>query len=87
MDPDYLRYPWVADLTRMHKELGFEPRYRAEDALGEFCELNRMHDSLSESVILAQSEERLRTIIQQRQRAKEWRAASASSAEQGGDDE
>jgi UDP-glucose 4-epimerase len=87
MDPDYLRYPWVADLTRMHKELGFEPRYRAEDALREFCELNRMRDSLSESVILAQSEERLRTIIQQRQRAKEWRAASAPSAEQGGDDE
>jgi len=87
MDPDYLRFPWVADLTKMREELGFEPRYTAEDALGEFSELNRMRDSLPESAILAQSEERLRTIIQQRQRAREWRAAGASSAEQGGDDE
>jgi UDP-glucose 4-epimerase len=87
MDPDYLRYPWVADLARMRDELGFEPRYSAEDALQEFSALNEMRDSLSESEILALSEERLRTTMQQRQRAREWQAASASSMEPGGDDE
>jgi UDP-glucose 4-epimerase len=87
MHPDYLRFPLIADLTKMHEELGFEPRYTAGDALREFSDLNRMRDSLPESAILAQSEERLRTIIQQRQRAREWRAASASSVEQGGNDE
>lgn len=87
MDPDYLRYPWVADLTRMREELGFEPRYTGEDALGEFSELNEMRDTLSESETLALSEERLSTTMQQRQRAREWQAASASSIEPGGDDE
>jgi UDP-glucose 4-epimerase len=87
MDPDYLRYPWVADLTRMREELGFEPRYSAEDALGEFSELNDMRDTLSESEILALSEERLSTIMQQRQRAREWQDQGVSSAEPGGDDE
>jgi hypothetical protein len=30
---DYLRYRWVADLTRMREELGFAPRLTAEEAV------------------------------------------------------
>lgn len=32
-DPDYLRYPWVADSRRMAAELGFTPTLTAEQAL------------------------------------------------------
>ncbi|MBN1148100.1 MAG: hypothetical protein JXA78_12650 [Anaerolineales bacterium] len=30
IEPDYLRYPWVGDLACMCDELGFAPRYAAE---------------------------------------------------------
>ena len=30
---DYLRYPWLGDLAKMHEELGFTPRYDAAEAL------------------------------------------------------
>lgn len=33
LEPDYLRYPWVADLGRMREELGFAPQYTAEEAV------------------------------------------------------
>jgi UDP-glucose 4-epimerase len=75
LDPDYLRYPWVADLTKMREELGFTPRYMAEDALIEFAEQQRLRQYLSKPAVLAQSEERLRAIITHRERGREWREA------------
>jgi UDP-glucose 4-epimerase len=33
LELDYLRYRWVADLTRMREELGFAPRLTAEEAV------------------------------------------------------
>lgn len=87
MDPDYLRFQWVGDLKRMREEFGFEPRYTAEDALREFAEQNRMRHYLPQSAILARSEERLRTTLELRQRAREHRAASSPGEEQGGDDD
>jgi UDP-glucose 4-epimerase len=30
---DYLRYPWLGDLSRMREEMGFQPRYEAAEAL------------------------------------------------------
>ena len=36
-DPDYIRYPWVGDLTKMRDELGFTPQHRADEALREFA--------------------------------------------------
>jgi UDP-glucose 4-epimerase len=75
LDPDYLRYPCVADLTRMREKLGFEPRYLAEEALLELAEQKRLRQYLPQSTVLAQSEERLRAIIEHRRRGREWRAA------------
>ena len=37
MELDYIRYPWVADLTRMRDELGFEPRYHGRRDAARVC--------------------------------------------------
>lgn len=36
IEPDYLRYPWLADLSRMRGQLDFVPRYEAGEAAREF---------------------------------------------------
>lgn len=77
---DYIRYPWVADLTRMCGELGFEPLHTAEEALCEFAARRRIPGS----EIMARGEERLRGIIEQRRRTREQQAAAASDVEEGG---
>lgn len=33
---DYIRYPWVADTTRMTDELGFRPRFSTRDAMADY---------------------------------------------------
>jgi len=33
---DYIRYPWVADTTRLTEELGFHPRHSTRDALSDY---------------------------------------------------
>jgi hypothetical protein len=85
----------------MREELGFEPRYLAEDALLELAEQKRLRQFLPQSAVLAQSEDRLRAIIDHRQRGREWRSTSnpdqetaprtdsadPSSVEQGGEDD
>ena len=78
IEPDYLRYPWVADLRRMREALAFAPRYSAEDALREFAE--RHHSAALElgPLSMARDEERLRDLIEQRRQAK---------AQDGGEDE
>jgi UDP-glucose 4-epimerase len=85
LDPDYLRYPWIADLTKMRDELGFTPRYLAEDALLEFAEQRRLGQYLPKSTVLAQSEERLRAIISHRERGREWRGPVEDLAQPGGE--
>ena len=83
LDPDYLRYPLIADLTKMRDELGFAPRYLAEEALLEFAEQRRLRQHLPKAAILAQSEERLRAIIAHRERGREWRDSVGDLAPQG----
>ncbi len=67
---DYIRYPWVADLSGMRAELGFAPTYTAEEALHELAEQKRMKKYLPESTLLARGEEHLRAVIERRRRAK-----------------
>jgi UDP-glucose 4-epimerase len=38
IEPDYIRYPWVGDLSKMREEFGFEPSYTAEETLREFVQ-------------------------------------------------
>jgi UDP-glucose 4-epimerase len=68
---DYLRYPWVGDLEKMRTELGFVPRYTAEEALREFAGEQRMRRYTPEAAALAYDEERLRDTIERRRRARE----------------
>lgn len=78
MEPDYLRYPWVADLHRMREELGFSPRYSAEDALREFAEHHNGAHLEVGPLGKDRDEEHLRDVIEQRRQAK---------VQDGGDDE
>jgi UDP-glucose 4-epimerase len=68
---DYLRYPWVGDLTNMREQLGFVPRYTAEEALREFAGEQRMRRYVTDVSDLAYDEERLRDTIERRRRARE----------------
>jgi UDP-glucose 4-epimerase len=72
IEPDYLRYPWVADLTRMREVMGFVPRYTANEALSEFAARRRRISPQA----LAADEKRLQAIIERRRRAREQQMAS-----------
>ena len=72
---DYLRYSWVGDLACMRDELGFVPRYTAEEALREFAGEQRLRRYMPEAAALSYDEERLRDTIERRRRAKEAEAA------------
>jgi UDP-glucose 4-epimerase len=87
LDPDYLRYPCIGDLTRMRQELGFRPHYRAEDALRELAEFRRLGSQMPPSTILAQSAELLRDTMEQRQRAREGRTTNEVATEERDQDE
>jgi UDP-glucose 4-epimerase len=84
---DYLRYSWVGDLTRMRDELGFTPRYTAEDTLREFADWHCSDRHLSQRAVLARDEERLSAIIKRRQKAREGQANAALGGEEGEGDE
>ncbi len=84
---DYLRYPWVADLSRMCEELGYTPRYTAEETLREFAEHARLSRFLPKSEVLARGEQQLRDVVERRRRDRERQAAAATSGEEGGQDE
>ena len=72
MEPDYLRYPWVGDLTKMRDELGFLPAYTAEEALREFAGDQRVRQYIPDASALAYDEDRLRDTIERRRRARDW---------------
>jgi UDP-glucose 4-epimerase len=74
IEPDYIRYPWVADLTRMREELGFIPAYTAGEALREFAGQLRLKKYKPENPDLTFDEERLRDTIERRRRLREQRA-------------
>jgi len=84
---DYIRYPWVGDLTKMREELGFYPHYTAEEALREFAGQQRKRRYLPESAALAYDEKRLRDTIERRRRARERQASITSVEEEGEDNE
>jgi UDP-glucose 4-epimerase len=72
LDPDYLRYPWVADLTKMHEVMGFAPRHTADEALSEFAARRRYMSPQA----LAADEKRLQATIERRRRAREQQIAN-----------
>jgi UDP-glucose 4-epimerase len=68
IEPDYIRYPWVGELEKMHTELEYFPRYTAEEAVREFAGVQRMHHFMPVSEALAYDEERLRDTLERRRR-------------------
>ena len=87
IEPDYLRYPWVADLRRMREELGCSPRYNAEDTLRELDERRHASSLQTGPIGMARDEERLRDLIEQRQQARKREAVTSTGVEEGGEDE
>ncbi len=80
IEPDYLRYRWVADTRRMHEVLGFTPQYTAEEALREFAGRQRMRRYMPEAASRAYDEERLRDIIERRRRTHATRQRKTQGA-------
>ncbi len=68
IEPDYLRYPWVADLSKMRQELGFEPRYTAEETLRQFAGRSRFK---STAELLGSEEARLQATIERRRQIRD----------------
>lgn len=71
IEPDYLRYPWVGDLTRMRQELGFYPCHTAAEALREFAQRQRLRRYLPRSAPPAYVDERLRGAMERLRKARE----------------
>jgi len=71
IEPDYLRYPCVADLGKMREELQFEPRYSAVEALQEFTAIKRAGKFSPTSTSAALDEEHLRATLERRKRDRE----------------
>ena len=86
IEPDYLRYSWVADLRRMREELDFAPRHSAADALREFGEHVHTCPLQAGPLRLARDEQRLRDQIEQRRRARDPETAPGTGLQEGGQD-
>jgi UDP-glucose 4-epimerase len=69
--PDYLRYSWVGDLTRMKRDFRYIPRYSAEETLREFAEQKRIGRFNREQASLSFNEEHLRATLERRRRERE----------------
>ena len=87
LEPDYLRYPWVADLRRMQEELGFEPYYTAEDTVRQFAERCQMSPYALGPAGVAREEEQSRAILDQRRRTREQQTLTEVTTEEGSEDE
>ena len=70
IEPDYIRYSWVGDLSRMRQVLGFAPRYTAEETLREFADQFRTGPRAGKSMGPAGDDEQFRRLIEQRRRAR-----------------
>jgi UDP-glucose 4-epimerase len=84
---DYLRYPWVGDLAKMEAELGFVPRYTAEEALREFAGEQRVRRYMPDAAARAYDEERLRDTIERRRRARQRETSKSTQPVEGSDNE
>jgi UDP-glucose 4-epimerase len=71
LEPDFLRYRWVGDLSRMREELGFFPQMTGDEAvesLGADLRMRQYGEPRAEDITY--DEERLRTIIERRRQAR-----------------
>ena len=71
IEPDYLRYSWVGDLAKMRQELGFVPKFTAEEALREFTREQQLRRFTPETLDLEYDETSLKNTIEKRSKGKE----------------
>jgi UDP-glucose 4-epimerase len=71
IEPDFLRYPCLADLAAMRTEMGFIPTYTAEEALREFAGHLRLKKYKADSIDMQYDEQRLRDTLERRRRIRE----------------
>jgi UDP-glucose 4-epimerase len=76
IEPDYLRYRWVADVERMRTDLNWLPAYTAEEALREFAGIKKSGGETPTTPDLDYDMDRLRDTIERRQRERDMAAAS-----------
>jgi UDP-glucose 4-epimerase len=79
---DYLRYPWVADLSRMGDEFGFAPVYTAAEALREFARQRQRGEGDDELAGAAYDDQSLRDTIDRRQRIRERQTSMKDPADE-----
>jgi UDP-glucose 4-epimerase len=78
IDFDYLRYPCVGDLQRMHEDLDFKPIYTAEDAARAFAATQKQKAATPVMSAQEAEEERLRAIIERRKNLREQMTGSTA---------
>lgn len=78
---DYLRYPWVADVTRMRTEMQFKPKYTAEESLREFNRNQKLRRYADDPSAVIGDEAYLRDIIKLRSELKEQETNSNEEVE------
>jgi UDP-glucose 4-epimerase len=71
IEPNYLRYPWTGDVSKMRAELGFAPRYTARETGREFAARRRANRYLPDKAALTFDEERLGDTIERRARERQ----------------
>jgi len=80
---DYLRYSCTGDLSRMHRELQFEPRYTAVEALADMVDRQRTAAHGYGREHLSYDEQRLRDTLERRRQAKQQADGRNSDAAAG----
>ncbi|OQY44845.1 MAG: hypothetical protein B6242_11755 [Anaerolineaceae bacterium 4572_78] len=67
LDLDYIRYPWVGALEKMQNELGFTPKYTAEEVLREFAHKRNQGNYHPAFKSLSDEDMDLNDVIEERQ--------------------
>jgi UDP-glucose 4-epimerase len=83
IEPDYIRYPWVGDLTRMREEFGFEPSYTSEETLREFVQRFNPERGRSRSTSTVPAQEPQHDISVQPSQADDLNPPAVSGAGEG----
>ncbi len=74
LEPDYLRFPWIADLTRMHGDPGLIPQWNATQAVQRFVEGLRTARYQRPAADQAYAADQLDSVMAQRRAAAQARA-------------
>lgn len=74
LEPDYLRFPWVGDLTRMRSELDFAPQWDARQAVQRYVEGMRVQRYQPPAAAQPYAADQLDIALAQRAKAAQPRA-------------